>query len=181
MSYTMGVPFWGPSIHGSRDPPQGRDRPYVRRRVFGAIAYVLFTFKCLISWEQHPRNVFVDGQRLSLSAVEDDLIRSILKKVLVLDPTQRPTARELGRLLQAPITSPNERGTGTVLNEGHKSLGCTLHSTNPAVDQPENRLTSITEAIIVSILHPRLLHPPVASGGVLLGPSSAGAVRKSRE
>ena len=61
MSYTMGVPFWGPSIHGSRDPPQGRDRPYVRRRVFGAIAYVLFTFKCLISWEQHPRNVFVNG------------------------------------------------------------------------------------------------------------------------
>ena len=50
--------------------------------------------------DRDPAEVFVDGWRPDLSDVVDDLARSVLERMLVLDSAERLTARELVRLLR---------------------------------------------------------------------------------
>ncbi|EFO61862.1 Hypothetical protein GLP15_3047 [Giardia lamblia P15] len=111
----------------------------------GAIAYELSTLKRPdFLRRQHPRDVFVDGWRPDLAAVEDDPVRSLLKKVFVLDPSQRPTARELAGLLRATSASV-ECGTRMAMGKEYESLGCTPYGTSPKNNPSENRLIAPLE------------------------------------
>ncbi|EFO64444.1 Kinase, NEK [Giardia lamblia P15] len=110
----------------------------------GAIAYELSTLKRPDFLRgQHPRDVFVDGWRPDLTAVEDDPVRSLLKKVFILDLSQRPTAKELTGLLRATSAS-TERSARMGSDKGHESLGCTPYSTSPKDNPSENRPISTT-------------------------------------
>ncbi|KAE8306129.1 Kinase, NEK [Giardia duodenalis] len=76
----------------------------------GAIAYELATLrKPDFLGDRDPAEVFVDGWRPDLSGIADDLARSVLERMLVLDPAERPTARELARLLQMASDSTDEQ------------------------------------------------------------------------
>ena len=72
----------------------------------GVIIYELTTLrKPDFLNDQRLEDVFVDGWKPDLSAVEDDSVRSILEKIFVLDPAKRPTARSLQELLHPSISS----------------------------------------------------------------------------
>lgn len=51
--------------------------------------------------DKEPKDVFVDGWKPDLSAIQDDFIRGMLERIFVLDPAKRPTAKELSELLRA--------------------------------------------------------------------------------
>ena len=55
--------------------------------------------------DKEPKDVFIDGWKPDLSAVEDDSIRTTLGRIFVLDPVKRPTARELAELFNPSISS----------------------------------------------------------------------------
>ena len=66
----------------------------------GVIIYELAALKRpTFLGNKEPKDVFTSGWRPDLSPVEDDFIRTILEKIFVLDPEERPTARELRDLL----------------------------------------------------------------------------------
>ena len=72
----------------------------------GVIAYELATLrKPDFLGDKEPTEVFVAGWKPDLSDVTDDFIRSILEKILVLDLTERPTAKKLAHLLRMPNIS----------------------------------------------------------------------------
>ncbi|ESU40288.1 Ankyrin repeat protein, partial [Giardia duodenalis] len=69
----------------------------------GVIIYELVTLE-LPSFSHHwepedAKEFFIPEWKPDLSAVEDDFIRGILKRIFILDPEERPTARELRDLL----------------------------------------------------------------------------------
>ncbi|ESU41721.1 Serine/threonine protein kinase [Giardia duodenalis] len=73
----------------------------------GVIIYELATLKRLdFLGDKEPRHVFTSGWKPDLSAIEDVSIRIILERIFVLDPEERPTAKELAGIFQAPSTSP---------------------------------------------------------------------------
>ncbi|ESU40318.1 Protein kinase NEK family protein [Giardia duodenalis] len=82
---------------------------------FGVIIYELITLKrpsFSHYWEpEDAKEFFVDGWRPDLSAVKDEFTRMILEKIFVVDPIERPTARELADRLRILSTSDNEPGT----------------------------------------------------------------------
>ncbi|EFO64643.1 Kinase, NEK [Giardia lamblia P15] len=137
----------------------------------GAIAYELSTLKRPdFPRGQHPRDVFVDGWRPDLAAVEDDPVRSLLKKVFILDLSQRPTAKELTGLLRATSAS-TERSARMGSDKGHESLGCTPYSTSPKDDPSENRLIAPLKTLRGKLS--RSLHQAIShSQGVSPGPLS---------
>lgn len=59
--------------------------------------------------DQKPEDVYIPGWRPDLSAIKDGFIRGILEKIFVLDPTKRPTARELAELFQIPKSQVEEK------------------------------------------------------------------------
>ncbi|ESU40481.1 Serine/threonine protein kinase [Giardia duodenalis] len=72
----------------------------------GVIVYELATLKKPNFLEgKEPKDVFINGWRPDLSAIEDVSIRSILERIFVLDPVKRPTARELAELLRVSDAS----------------------------------------------------------------------------
>ncbi|EFO64980.1 Kinase, NEK [Giardia lamblia P15] len=76
----------------------------------GAVAYELATLrKPDFLGGRDPAEAFAAGWRPDLSGVADKFIRSVLGKMLALDPAERPTARELARLLRRPGASAGER------------------------------------------------------------------------
>ena len=75
----------------------------------GVIIYELVTLK-LPSFSHHwkPKDaekVFVPEWKPDLSAVEDDFTRTILEKIFVLSPDERPTARDLRERVSPSISS----------------------------------------------------------------------------
>ncbi|ESU35101.1 Hypothetical protein DHA2_153964 [Giardia duodenalis] len=76
----------------------------------GAVAYELATLrKPDFLGDREPAEVFIDGWRPDLSGVADDSVRSVLERMLVLDPAERPTARGLARLLRRLGISADEQ------------------------------------------------------------------------
>ncbi|EFO62320.1 Kinase, NEK [Giardia lamblia P15] len=76
----------------------------------GAVAYELATLrKPDFLGGRDPAEAFAAGWSPDLSGVADNFIRSVLGKMLALDPAERPTARELARLLRRPGASAGER------------------------------------------------------------------------
>ena len=83
---------------------------------FGVIVYELTVLsRPNFLNKQEPQDAFVNGWKPNLSAVKDESIRSILEKIFVLDPEERPTAKELAELFQASSAllnkSEHERNT----------------------------------------------------------------------
>lgn len=67
---------------------------------FGAIVYELAAMKRPnFLGEQKPEYVFVNGWKPDLSDIKDDFLRGLLEKIFVLDPTKRPTAKDLAAML----------------------------------------------------------------------------------
>ncbi|EFO61092.1 Kinase, NEK [Giardia lamblia P15] len=76
----------------------------------GAVAYELATLrKPDFLGGRDPAEAFAAGWSPDLSGVADGFVRSVLGKMLALDPAERPTARELARLLRRPGASAGER------------------------------------------------------------------------
>ncbi|EFO60978.1 Kinase, NEK [Giardia lamblia P15] len=76
----------------------------------GAVAYELATLrKPDFLGGRDPAEAFAAGWSPDLSGVADGFVRSVLEKMLALDPAERPTARELARLLRRPGASAGER------------------------------------------------------------------------
>ena len=72
----------------------------------GVIIYELAALKRPNFLEgKEPKDVFINGWKPDLSAVEDDSIRIILEKIFVLDPAKRPAARSLQEPLHPSISS----------------------------------------------------------------------------
>ena len=72
----------------------------------GVIIYELATLKRPdFLGDKEPKDVFINGWKPDLSAVEDDSMRIILKKIFVLDPVKWPTARSLQKLLNPSVSS----------------------------------------------------------------------------
>ena len=68
----------------------------------GIIIYELAVLKKPLFWQgQDPKDVFVPGWKPDLSAVTSDFIRETLEKIFVLDPEERPTARDLANLFMS--------------------------------------------------------------------------------
>ena len=85
---------------------EGRTTPASDIWCLGVIIYELATLKRpnFIDGKE-PKDVFINGWRPDLSAVEDDSIRETLEKIFVLDPKKRPTAKELAELFNPSISS----------------------------------------------------------------------------
>ena len=67
----------------------------------GVIIYELATLKRLnFLGNKEPKDVFIDGWKSNLNAIEDDFIRGILEMIFVLDQKKRSTAKELAELFQ---------------------------------------------------------------------------------
>ncbi|EFO63683.1 NEK, Kinase [Giardia lamblia P15] len=76
----------------------------------GAVAYELATLrKPDFLGGRDPAEAFAAGWSPDLSGVADGFVRSVLEKMLALDPAERPTARELARLLRRPGATAGER------------------------------------------------------------------------
>ncbi|ESU44293.1 Serine/threonine protein kinase [Giardia duodenalis] len=54
---------------------------------------------------KEPKDVFINGWKPDLSDVKNDFIRGILERIFVLDPEERPTARDLCELLRVSDVS----------------------------------------------------------------------------
>ncbi|KAE8304653.1 Kinase, NEK [Giardia duodenalis] len=98
----------------------------------GAIAYELATLRKPDFLEgKDPKDVFVDGWRPDLSGVADDLARSVLEGMLVLDPAERPTARRLVRLLlRLDISADEQEAQDTRLKEARAAFADALNRAN---------------------------------------------------
>ncbi|EFO64048.1 Kinase, NEK [Giardia lamblia P15] len=98
----------------------------------GAVAYELATLrKPDFLGGRDPAEAFVAWWRPDLSGVADNFIRSVLGKMLVLDPAERPTARELARLLRRPGASAGEReAQDTRLKEARDAFAAALDRAN---------------------------------------------------
>ena len=92
----------------------------------GVIVYELAVLKKPNFLEgKEPKDVFIDGWKPDLSAVEDDSIRIILEKIFVLDPVKRPTARSLQELLNPSISSMGDAEVpGHIVGEGAGRCRC---------------------------------------------------------
>ncbi|EFO61869.1 Kinase, NEK [Giardia lamblia P15] len=64
-----------------------------------------------------PKSLFVPGWRPDLSDITNSVMKYILKKIFVLDPGKRPTAKELCDLLQASDASAAKRSPRTMMLE----------------------------------------------------------------
>ncbi|EFO64676.1 Kinase, NEK [Giardia lamblia P15] len=77
---------------------------------FGVVMYELATMKLPSFshfWKpEDAKAFFVSGWRPDLRAIEDDFVRTVLEKIFVLDPAERPTARQLCELLREFNASP---------------------------------------------------------------------------
>ncbi|KWX13348.1 Kinase/ NEK [Giardia duodenalis assemblage B] len=68
----------------------------------GIIIYELAVLKKPLFWQgRDPKDVFVPGWKPDLSAVTSDFIRETLEKIFVLDPGERPTAKDLANLFMS--------------------------------------------------------------------------------
>lgn len=73
----------------------------------GVIIYELTTLRTLnFTKSNSPKDVFVSGWRPDLSAIKDSAIRDILAKIFVLNPADRPTAKELSDMFRPSSISP---------------------------------------------------------------------------
>ncbi|KAE8304772.1 Kinase, NEK [Giardia duodenalis] len=98
----------------------------------GAVAYELATLrKPDFLGDRDPAEVFVDGWRPDLSGVADDLARSVLERMLVLDLAERPTARGLARLLRRlDISADEQEAQDTRLKEVREAFVEALNRAN---------------------------------------------------
>ena len=87
----------------------------------GVIIYELVTLE-LPSFSRYcnledAKEFFVDGWKHDLSPVKDEFTRTILEKIFVLDPIERPTAGEVRAFLWALNASPGGHGPYTAAGE----------------------------------------------------------------
>ncbi|ESU42308.1 Serine/threonine protein kinase [Giardia duodenalis] len=103
----------------------------------GVIIYELATLKRPNFLEgKKPTRVFVGGWRPNLSAIEDEFIRSILKKIFVLDPTKRLTANELAEQFNAFNATIKD------LKLQVRTLEITLNNANNKIQSLEKELNA---------------------------------------
>ena len=108
----------------------------------GVITYELATLKRPdFTKTGRPENVFTSGWSPDLSPVKDDFIREILERIFVLDPEERPTAKELAELFQKPDISKKE------LKAQVKTLEASLDSANMKVEFLERSLGAKTDEV----------------------------------
>ena len=110
---------------------------------FGVITYELATLKrprfsrC---WNlEDAKEYFVPEWKPDLSAIEDDFIRSILERIFVLDPEERPTAGDLANLLQT-LSAPASK-----VENQHKNIEQHVHHSVPTVVTSSPTSFALTE------------------------------------
>ncbi|EFO62131.1 Kinase, NEK [Giardia lamblia P15] len=115
----------------------------------GVIVYELATLRRPDFLEgREPREVFVDGWRPDLSAVADGFIKDILERILVLEPEERLTARELCEMLTVPDIPVSELGHRyAVLKYECSSLKAALNSANARIALLEEDAKAKTDRI----------------------------------
>ncbi|EFO61036.1 Kinase, NEK [Giardia lamblia P15] len=117
----------------------------------GVILYELATLRRPdFLGDREPAEVFVDGWRPYLSAVADDFIKSILEKIFVLDPAERPTARELSEMLAIFDIPISELGHRYMALEGRcSSLETALNSANARIALLEEEIKAKADRIAI--------------------------------
>ncbi|ESU41172.1 Ankyrin repeat protein [Giardia duodenalis] len=118
----------------------------------GVIIYELATLRLpRFSHHWYPEDAkeyFVDGWEPNLQPVKDGFIRNILKRIFVLDPEERPTAKELAELFQKPDIPVIElKAPVNVLDERCKSLEAALNGVNARLELLESSLRAKTDEI----------------------------------
>lgn len=109
----------------------------------GVIIYEVATMKKLNFLNgKSPEDVFVAGWRPDLSAVTDDFIRAILEKIFVLDPKERPTARDLVSLFKLTEVSTKDLGIQV------RMLKFTLSNANVRISSLESESKAKTNEIV---------------------------------
>ncbi|KAE8304376.1 Kinase, NEK [Giardia duodenalis] len=98
----------------------------------GAVAYELATLrKPDFLRGKEPAEVFVTEWRPDLSGIADDLARSVLEKMLVLDPAERPTAKGLAHLIRRlGISVDEQKAQDTRLKEMREAFTAALDRAN---------------------------------------------------
>ncbi|ESU44607.1 Serine/threonine protein kinase [Giardia duodenalis] len=85
---------------------EGKATPASDIWALGVIIYELATLKRPNFLEgKEPKDVFINGWKPDLSDVKNDFIRAILERIFVLNPEERPTARDLCKLLRVSDVS----------------------------------------------------------------------------
>ncbi|EET00848.1 VSP [Giardia duodenalis ATCC 50581] len=119
----------------------------------GVIIYELATLKRLDFLEgKEPKDVFINGWRPDLSAVEDDSIKSILERIFVLAPVKRPTARDLCELLRVSDASVVRMRLRAMmleeaLNEANARIASLEKELQTKIDDLERRFTGVFETL----------------------------------
>ncbi|ESU44459.1 Serine/threonine protein kinase [Giardia duodenalis] len=85
---------------------EGKATPASDIWALGVIVYELAALKRPdFLGDKEPKDVFINGWKPDLSDVKNDFIRGILERIFVLDPEERPTARDLCELLRVSDVS----------------------------------------------------------------------------
>ncbi|EFO61158.1 Kinase, NEK [Giardia lamblia P15] len=124
---------------------------------FGVVMYELATMEVPSFshfWKaEDAKAFFVSGWRPDLRAIEDDFVRTVLEKIFVLDPAERPTARQLCDLLR----EFNASATGMKLR---------ISALESALEDANARNASLEKALQASSAENKSLEKTVAAQAV---------------
>ncbi|ESU40214.1 Variant-specific surface protein [Giardia duodenalis] len=119
----------------------------------GVIIYELATLKRPnFLGDKEPKDVFINGWKLDLSSVKGDSIRIILEKIFVLDPEERPTARDLCELLRVSDASVVRMRLRAMmleeaLNEANARIASLEKELQTKIDDLERWFTGVFETL----------------------------------